>query len=98
MKSPQGKPGWKTPQPAQRCSGHRGTSKETPLWDPWTARLGYPGVEYNTVRLVDRRTPPVFAAVSTEVRWFRMGLDDLETIGDTAVHTHTHFLEDIDIL
>lgn len=68
MKSPQGKPGWKTPQPAQRCSGHRGTSKETPLWDPWTARLGYPGVEYNTVRLVDRRTPPVFAAVSTEVR------------------------------
>ncbi len=57
-----------------------GTFKETPLWDPWTARLGYPGVEYNTGRLVDRRTPPVFAAVSTEVRLvgFRMGVGDGE--------------------
>jgi len=42
------------------------TNVETPLWDPWKARDGYPGPELNTVDKVNAKTPPLFAAVSTE--------------------------------
>ncbi|CAK0878429.1 unnamed protein product [Prorocentrum cordatum] len=42
------------------------TNVETPVWDPWKARFGYPGTEANTVPKVSGRTPPLFAAVSTE--------------------------------
>lgn len=40
--------------------------QETPAWDPWLTRLGYPGIDFNTVKAVNAQTPPLFAAVSTE--------------------------------
>eukprot|EP00913_Durusdinium_trenchii_P032816 g30721.t1 len=42
------------------------TDVETPAWDPWLTRLGYPGIDFNTVKAVNAQTPPLFAAVSTE--------------------------------
>ncbi|CAJ1344945.1 unnamed protein product [Effrenium voratum] len=54
------------PPPAFQILLYATTDVETPLWDPWKARLGYPGTDFNTVPKVSRRTAPVFAVVSTE--------------------------------
>jgi acetyl esterase/lipase len=42
------------------------TDVETPPHDPWRARLGYPGPETNTFKLVNSNTPPTLIVMSTE--------------------------------
>ena len=42
------------------------TNVETPFWNPWKARYGYPGQDANTCDRSTAQTPPLFAAVSTK--------------------------------
>ena len=42
------------------------TGVETPPHDPWRARLGFPGPETNTFKLVNSNTPPTLIVMSTE--------------------------------
>ena len=53
-------------QPNFQMLIYAATNVETPSWNPWKARFGYPGREANTFDKVTPKTPPLFAAVSKQ--------------------------------